>query len=172
MSPAPLWSEFEPDVTALQADAVLAKLRGDEDLVAFFDAGIVPLEVEQLFLEKSSLRANTLGVSIGPQVERRIGTAQLAELEQAIDLFLLTSSSDARTSTSWLRPRVVARIKSLLQEEGGVLRDPEGNLIAEALTRFERLDFQGRVRGSNLIVTGLRVVYYADLDQRLRDELA
>lgn len=165
------YPELGEALVALQGAALLRKLRDDPALAAFFNGGIEDVEAETLLLQ-GGVQANFLGVALGPLTEDRTGNAQYATQTVAFDLFVVTKIEQTRGTNGWLRARVVNHVARVLQAEdevagvGGVLTDPEGNLLTEALTRFERLDFTGRLRNDpSLIVTPLRVVYTADFDQ-------
>jgi len=122
-----------------------------------FDAGVV------------SLRAPALLVTLAGLDETRIGSAQYAELETIVDLWLVTAAETSTTSQEWLRARIVNHIKALLQTEQGTLRDADGARITEALTRFQRTLLAGRLRGTNLVVTQLRCLWRSDIDQSTRE---
>lgn len=163
------YPELGEALVALQGDALLRKLRDDPPLSAFFNGGIEDVEAETVLL-KGGVQANFLGVALGPFTEARTGNAQYGTITTSFDLLILTALQESRGTRGWLRARLVNHIGRVLQPEGGILTDPEGNLIAEALTRFERLDFAGRLRSdSTLIVTPLRVIYEADFDQVSRN---
>lgn len=159
------YPELGEAILALQGDALLRKLRDDPALADFFNGGIEDVEAETLLL-KGGVQANFLGVALGPFDERRTGNAQYATQTIAFDLFILTALEQTRGTRHWLRGRVVDRIARVLQQDGGVLTDPEGHLLCEALTRFERLDFAGRLgTDETILVTPLRVIFEADFDQ-------
>lgn len=154
------------------ADAVLRKLRADAALASYFatGSGILPLESEVLFdAGVVSLRAPALLVTLAGLDETRIGSAQYAELETIVDLWLVTAAETSTTSQEWLRGRLVNHIKALLQTEQGTLRDADGARITEALTRFQRTLLAGRLRGTNLVVTQLRCLWRSDIDQSTRE---
>jgi hypothetical protein len=144
----------------------------DAALASYFatGSGILPLESEVLFdAGVVSLRAPALLVTLAGLDETRIGSAQYAELETIVDLWLVTAAETSTTSQEWLRARIVNHIKALLQTEQGTLRDADGARITEALTRFQRTLLAGRLRGTNLVVTQLRCLWRSDIDQSTRE---
>ena len=163
---------FDWSVDTLIAEAVLRTLRADSALSTYFGSGlgILPIESE-IFFDAGvlSLRAPALLVSLAGIDEVRIGSAQYAELETVVDLWLVTAAETSTTSQQWLRARIVNHVKALLQEEQGTLRDAEGNRLTEALTRFQRTLLAGRLRGTNLVLTQLRCLYRSDIDQSTRE---
>lgn len=168
-------AEFAPDVVAKIGDAVLARLRADAGLVAFFAVGegIVDVEAERLALQGASIKAPMLGVALGPNEERRIGNDNYTELKTAVDLILLTEVEQPRGANGWLRARLVNRVKALLAADSGTLLDDEGNRITEALVEFSRLDF-GAFGGvlaqqKRVVVTALRATYQSNIDQISRE---
>lgn len=172
MADPTIWPDFPWSVDTLIAEAVLRTLRADDDLADYFatGSGILALESEVLFDAGAlSLRAPALLVTLSGLDEVRIGTAQYAELETVIDLWLVTAAETSTNPQEWLRARLVSYIKGLLQVEQGTLRDAEGNRLTEALTRFQRTLLAGRLRGTNLVVTQLRCLYRSDIDQSTRE---
>ncbi|MCL4838796.1 MAG: hypothetical protein KJ058_12615 [Thermoanaerobaculia bacterium] len=164
--------QFDWSVDTLIAEAVVRTLRADTVLSAYFGSGmgILPIESEVFFdAGVLSLRAPALLVSLAGLDEVRIGSAQYAELETVVDLWLVTAAETSTTSQQWLRARIVNYIKALLQTEQGTLRDSDGNRITEALTRFQRTLLSGRLRGTNLVLTQLRCLYRSDIDQSTRE---
>lgn len=172
MTDPTIYDEFPWSVDTLIAEAVLSTLRADTNLSTYFGSGmgILPIESE-IFFDAGvlSLRAPALLVSLAGLDEVRIGSAQYAELETVVDLWLVTAAETSTATQQWLRARIVNYIKALLQTEQGTLRDSDGNRITEALTRFQRTLLAGRLRGTNLVLTQLRCLYRSDIDQSTRE---
>lgn len=164
---------FDAGIVARGAAAVLALLEGNAKLVAYFATGdnIYATETELLAFDAGSLKAPGLGVAIGPESERAIGNANCGELAFAIDMLLYTSVDDRRTTNNWLRARVVNEIKATVAANAGELYDALGVQITEARWEFDRLDFRGRLRGTSVLLTPLRLTLYADFNRVTREVL-
>jgi hypothetical protein len=136
---------------------------------------IYDVELERLAVDKAgTYQANTLLVAPGPVTEERTANAGYTTVLTAIDFILLSQAMTSEGTQRWLRARIFRRIKRVLLAEDGVLRDtsvsPPGNRLTEALQRFQRLDFNGRLRGdSNLIVTVFRAVFVSDIEEQSGD---
>lgn len=170
----PPFDEFEAGVEALIADAVVALLQADTELVAYFatGGGIVPFETDQ-FLAKDALRAPLLGVAISAVSETRNGEQQAAELETMLSLYLVTEQTHLQNRDGWLRSRVLNRVKGLIQTNDGVLELADHTLLNVALTRFQQVNVLGRLvtQANNLIVTELRAIFSTSIDQSTRESI-
>ena len=164
--------DLELDICGEIADAVLRDLLADTAVLGtVFGNRIFETELERLATDKAgTYQANTLLVALGPVTEQRAGNGGYTELTTAIDIFYLSPIDKAFSTQRWLRARVYHAIKKVLMAEQGTLRDGSGTRITEALKRFERLDFNGRLRAdSNIIVTTFRVTFVSFIDEITRN---
>ena len=175
-TPFPL---LELDLCGKIADAVLALLRDTGTtpgtaLASVLGNRIYETELERLATDKAgTYQAYTLLVALGPVAEPRIGNAGYTELQTAVDLFLLTPVAKPNDTQRWLRARIFHQVKLALVAEQGTLRDGSDNRLTEALKRFDRLDFNGRLRNdSNVIVTAFRATFVSDIDEATRTFLS
>lgn len=166
--------EFGAGVEALIADAILALLAADDELVAYLATGlgIVPFETD-LFLATDKLRAPMLGVAISRVAETREGEQQAAQLETEIVFYLLTAQTQLEARDGWLRTRVLNRIKSLVQTNDGVLALADAARLNVALTRFQQVNVLGRLvsQGNNLVVTELKALFLTSIDEATREPI-
>lgn len=163
------------DLSGKIADAVLALLRDTGTapgaaLATVLANRIFETEFERLGVDKSgTYTEHTLLVALGPVAEARTGNDGYTELLTAVDFFLLSPVSQANNTQDWLRARIFHQVKLALVAEQGTLRDASNNRLTEALKRFERLDFNGRLRNdSNVIVTSFRATFRSDMDEATR----
>lgn len=158
------------DITGEIADAVLRMLRADTDLETVFGNRIYETELERLATDRAgTYQGHTLLVALGPVAEIRAGNGGYTELLTGVDLFYLSPMTQTEGTQRWLRARVFHAIKLCLMAEEGTLRDGSNARITEALKRFERLDFNGRLRAdSNIIVTAFRVTFVSYIDEATR----
>ena len=166
---------LELSIEGMIADAVLRMLRDTGTtigaaLATVFGERIYETELERLATDKAgTYKAHTLLVALGPVGEQRTGNDGYTELLTAVDLFYLSPIANPNHTQRWLRARVFHAIKQCLMAEQGTLRDGSGNRLTEALKRFDRLDFNGRLRAdSNVIVTSFRASFVSDIDELTR----
>lgn len=164
--------EFELGVEAQIADAVLAILRADTDLAAYFAAGggIVGRESD-VFFARETIVAPMLAVAINSVSETRSGESQTADLETMLSIYLFLRIETNVAGDSWLRSRIFNRVKALLQTNAGVLTLADGTLLNVALTRFQQLSLLGRLvtQANNVVVAELRALFFTAIDEATRE---
>jgi len=150
--------EFELDLAARAGDAVLALLQGDDDLAAYFRS-IQPVEVEDLAMLE--VHPPELCVLIPDTDSVVVANADTGQLTIAVELLMFHEASASRGNRRWLRHRIAAHIKRLIYSSaaGGRLSDGTGD-ITEALTRFGRVPFLGRLV-SGAVATPIRIEWTA-----------
>lgn len=165
------YPDLELDLCGKIGDAILRELRSDTALATVFGDRIFEGELERLAVDRAgTITGHTLLVVPGPVREERSGNDGYTTLATTYDLVLLTPTSSSTDTQRWLRQRIFHAIKVRLMREQGTLRDgaglPTDNRLTEALKRFERLDFAGRLRNdSAVIVTVFRVAFVSDVDE-------
>jgi len=165
------YPDLELDICGKIGDAILRELRSDTALATVFGDRIFEGELERLAVDRAgTFQVPTLLVAPGPTREERLGNDGYTTLVTTFDLVLLTAASGATGTDRWLRQRICHAIKKRLMREQGTLRDGAGlstdERLTEALKRFERLDFAGRLRAdASVIVTVFRVSFASDIDE-------
>lgn len=139
--------EFGDSIHGRIANAVIAKLRADAELVAYADGGIDGWEVDALI--RASAAKEPGGVSIkAPLIAvipdgldvRPSGSNEGGKLESLMTIALVTRLQDARNGDNWSRLRVAQRIGTILSADMGQLYDGIGmdQLLTHRLIAFQR----------------------------------
>ena len=133
-----IFPQFPRRITAKVWDAAFHRL----DMPRyrdFFTGGLSQSEVEDLFLLKS-FKPPALGVQLGP-IDLDAKASMRSNQTTVIELMIVwRPPKEPRDVQGALRARVIDDLRVTLSEECGQLRDVEtGELLTEALTRFQRL---------------------------------
>lgn len=162
-----LHPELPLDVSARIAAAVLARLRADADLAAFFAGRIDDYEVEA-FSDGPEWTAPSLGVVLFSVDEQRSATGRQNLVRTTLTLALLTDHRRGPGTDDWLRQRVADRVKTVCAAGAGVLTEPGGTALTDALLSFQRLGVPVR-RGDTQLLTLLRAEYRSRVREHTRE---
>lgn len=138
--------QFPRGIDTEIAEAVLAKLRGDATLAAFFTGGIDGFDTEDLYTE-GTFDPPFLGVSIEFVDEQREGSNRQARMSTGILIGVVLSQTGPRETRTWLFSRLVEYVKRLLEAEAGVLYDEGPSPITESLLAVQRIQKPTRLPG-------------------------
>lgn len=104
----------------------------------FFTGGLTQSEVEELLLLEA-FTPPALGVILGP-IETQEHPSQRKDQVTQIELHIVwRPPRRPRDVQGALRARVIDDLRVTLSEDFGQLKDEDGQLLTEALTRFRRL---------------------------------
>lgn len=161
---------FPLSLEARCAEALLAALRADVDLVAWLggESKIEGIEIEDLRLT-GDVHAPELWIAIDSSEETRQASGT-ADHQVTLAVILVTAHSTQSTRT-WVRSSLLGHVKRIVRSlEGGVLRDVDsGEPLTDSLTSFERLR-SGRLRQQpTVLVTTLLVAFVAFVDELTGD---
>jgi hypothetical protein len=155
--PALPWS-----VDALILEALAARLRRDPALQTVLKAVLV---VERrAILSQASVPAPVIALSLFADREGRSTSSYGAEQETVFDVALLTPPpTNLEDHGEHLRSRIVARIRSVVRQDGGELTTEDGRTLATAQTTIDRVSFDEAALPSMLVLTVLRLTYRTDI---------
>lgn len=169
--------ELDDDQVAKIGDAILAALRADEDLAAFFvdpangSGTILDVELEDGYLLEG-VQAPALLVAYAEE-EETPQPGGWAELLTNWRITIVTAARNATGTSHWQRTRLVQRIKRVLWgEEQGMLRDPGNpdnatNRLTDAVMTFQRIG--APVFVDNTIRTAINVAWQSSIDCETRE---
>ncbi len=142
----------------LLADAPLRTVFVREDQIAI-------LEMAALLRTESIADVPCLALSLLADEERETTSGYGATFTTVLQLALVTRPPARWGDTSdLLRSRIVARIRRILRRNGGVLEDELGHLLAEGVTRIQRVQLDGSPLPSGLLLTVINVEYRSCID--------
>jgi hypothetical protein len=142
----------------LLADAPLRTAFPREDQIAI-------LEMATLLRTESLPTPPCLALSILADEERETTSSYGATYTTILQLALVTSPPARWGDTAdLLRSRIVAQVRRIVRRNAGVLRDPEGRPLTEAVTRIQRVQLDATPLPSNLLLTVINVEYRSTLD--------
>jgi hypothetical protein len=147
---------------ALLADTALRTVFPSADQIAI-------LELTALLRTESIPSPPCLALSILADEERETTSGYGATYTTIVQLALVTSPPPRWGDTAdLLRLRIVAQLRRIIRRNAGVLVDPEGILLTEAVTRIQRIQLDATPLPSNLLLTVINIEYRSDID--LRDQ--
>ena len=149
--------------------SVLMLLQNDADVTRRLKTLDV-FEHEELFEHHSKIQLPALAVILDSM---RLDATQSPLLQWTGVLLVLLHRPAERPGGIWMRPNLIGRIFEVLYQENGVLRDPEdaNRCLTEALTRFDRIGFMGRLEPSGFLATALRVEFASNWNEARREIL-
>jgi hypothetical protein len=126
---------------------------------------IVILEMAALLRTESINDVPCLALSILADEERETTSGYGATYTTVVQLTLVTHPPVRWGDTSdLLRSRIVARIRRVVRRNGGVLEDQAGRLLAEGVTRIQRVQLDATPLPSGLLLTVINVEYRSLID--------
>jgi hypothetical protein len=142
----------------LLADTALRMAFVQEDQIAI-------LEMASLLRTETIQPSPCLALSILADEERETTSGYGATYTTVVQLALVTAPPARWGDTAdLLRSRIVAQIRRIIRREGGVLRDPDGVLLTEGVTRIQRVQLDATPLPSNLLLTLINVEYHSAID--------
>lgn len=166
--PALPWS-----VDALILEALAERLRGDAPLrTVFADPQSIVIVERRAVLVFETLSPPLLALALFADREGRGTSSYGAEQETVVEIALLTAPPKTLADhAEHLRSRLVARIRSVIRQDGGELYDADGRVLATAQTAIDRVNFDEASLPSLLVLTVLRVTYRTDIDLLTQEAL-
>lgn len=150
--------------TSKVADAALAALKADSELVAFFPT-IAACRHEDIYLNEH-FKPPALLVAVS-SVTHTPNPSERWDLATTLDLAIAEYVQE-RTVTDFSHIDVIDRIRvTLWGDEFGQLRDTSNKLITEGLTMFEALPKPVWLPDSNQVRTILRVTFHSYVDKAM-----
>jgi hypothetical protein len=147
--------------------ALRAQLLADAPLRTVFvrEDQISVLEMAALLRTESINDVPCLALSLLADEERETTSSYGASYTTVVQLALVTRPP-ARwgDTTDLLRSRIVARVRRVVRRNGGVLEDEAGNLLAEGVTRIQRVQLDATPLPSGLLLTVINVEYRSLID--------
>lgn len=159
-----LHPELPWSVDALILAALRERLAADAPLLGVFGAeGIVIVE-RRAILSVESLRPPLMALTLFADREGRATSSYGAEQETVIEISILTAPPMSLDDHGeHLRSRLVSRTRAVVRQNGGVLLARNGQALATAQTRIERVNFDQAALASGLVLTIVRVTYLTDI---------
>jgi hypothetical protein len=143
------------------------QLLGDAALRSAFvrDDQISILEMATLLRTESISDVPCLALSILADEERETTSGYGATYTTVVQVALVTHPPARWADTAdLLRSRIVAQVRRVIRRNGGVLQDPDGHLLTEAVTRIQRVQLDATPLPSNLLLTLINVEYRSAID--------
>ena len=160
-----------PDLPwSLDAQILIAlreQLLADAPLRTAFprDDQISILEMATLLRTESLPAPPCLALSILADEERETTSGYGGSYTTIAQIALVTSPPARWGDTAdLLRSRIVAQIRRIVRRNAGVLQDPEGHLLTEAVTRIQRVQLDATPLPSNLLLTVINIEYRSAID--------
>jgi len=142
----------------LLADAPLRTAFVQEDQIAI-------LEMANVLRTESIPSPPCLALSILADEERETTSSHGASYTTIVQLALVTSPPARWGDTGdLLRSRIAAQLRRIVRRNAGVLQDPEGRLLTEAVTRIQRVQLDATPLPSNLLLTVINIEYRSAID--------
>lgn len=136
LDPPGVHPELPWTTDALVADAVLRTWSADPTIAGYFGGRIYAREQSSFTSEDIDITAPELGVVLVRTVERRSGSSRTNRLDVDVAGVHVFRRTSARGTQDWLHARLAGWLKAALAAEAGVLRDPAGERLTEALIEW------------------------------------
>lgn len=167
-----------PDLPwSLDAQILLALrelLRSDSSLRSVFsqDEQIEILEMAAVLRTETLPAAPCLALSILADEETETMSSYGARYDTVVQIALVTSPPTRWGDTQeLLRSRIVAQLRRAVRSHSGILRDPEGSPLTEAVTRIQQVRLDGTQLPSGLLLTLVQITYRSMIDLQTQEFL-